>query len=498
MKKAGWLLSAAFCATSSAFAAGHSLVVAEFTAPAAGWAMETDDAEILSRAGCVEPLTRINFKGELEPLLATEWKQVEPTVWEFKLRQGVKFQNGEPLNAAAVAGALDRLIKADAPPRAFSPQAIASVEAVGEDTVKITTPAPSVLVPLRVAAPATGILAPSAFKDGKIDVKGACTGPFEVTEEVPQESIKLKANAEYWGGKVALDSAEVRFIIDGGVRATLIRTGEAQIAAAIPVVVREQIKAVDNVKLLTRDLPRTTSLYLNNKRAPFDNVKIRQAVQAAIDGSAIASSLFEGAAQAAIGPFAPSEPWAPSDRKAVTPDLEKAKALLAEAGVQPGSLNLTIMAYNERPELPDLATIIQAQLGQIGINVTVRAADYNSLEPDMLGGTYDMALMSRSHLTDVADPAGFLEADYTCKGGFNISQMCDPAFDAEVQKAVGEADQAKRFEIYKALATRLQEDANSVFIVHEQGAQAISTKVKNYEIHPLDHVMLDKNVDMDK
>ena len=497
MIKAGWLLSAAFCVTSSAFAAGHSVVVAEFTAPAAGWAMETDDAEILSRAGCVEPLTRINFQGELEPLLATEWKQVEPTVWEFKLRQGVTFQDGEPLNASAVAGALTRLIKADAPPRAFSPKSITSVEAVGDDTVRITTPAPSVLVPLRVSAPATGILALSAFKDGKVNVKGTCTGPFEITEEVPQQSITLKANPKYWGGKVALDSAEVRFIIDGGVRATLIRTGEAQIAVAIPVVVQQQLKSVENVKLLTRDLPRTTSLYLNDSRPPFNNPKIRQAVQAAIDTSAIAGSLYEGVAQPAIGPFAPSEPWAPSDRSPVKPDPAKAKALLEEAGVQPGSLNLTILAYNERPELPDLATIIQAQLGEIGIKVNVRAADYNSLEPDMLAGNFDMALMSRSHLTDVADPAGFLEADYTCKGGFNISHMCDPAFDTEVEKAVAEPDPGKRFEIYKALARRLTDDADTVFIVHEQGAQAISTKVKNYQIHPLDHVMLDKNVDIE-
>ena len=87
MKKAHLMLSAAILlAAPAAFAAGHSITVAEFTAPAAGWAMETDDAEILSRAGCVEPLTRINFDGQLEPLLATEWKQVEPTVWQFKLR----------------------------------------------------------------------------------------------------------------------------------------------------------------------------------------------------------------------------------------------------------------------------------------------------------------------------------------------------------------------------------------------------------------------------
>jgi peptide/nickel transport system substrate-binding protein len=122
------------------------------------------------------------------------------------------------------------------PARAFNADVISKVSATDESTVQIATPKPDPLLPLRVASPNTGILAPEAYEGKEINIEGTCTGPFTVTDEVPRQSLNLEADDNYyWVGEVNLDSAEVRFIVDGAARATQLQTGEAQIARGIPV-----------------------------------------------------------------------------------------------------------------------------------------------------------------------------------------------------------------------------------------------------------------------
>src|SRR5215217_7128775 len=157
---------AAICATALSTGAiaqkGKTLTYADFQPVQTNWQMASDDSYLGSRAGCFETLVHLNSQLLLEPGLATTWKQVEPTAWEFTLRDGVKFQDGAPLNAEAVVGALKHLLAAEMAARPFSPKLIKSVEAVGEKVVRITTQTPSVLLPAQLAAPNTTILSPAA------------------------------------------------------------------------------------------------------------------------------------------------------------------------------------------------------------------------------------------------------------------------------------------------------------------------------------------------
>ena len=474
----------------SAFAAGGKLVIADAFPPTAGWALETDDAFVLTRAGCLEALARVDFDGALVPALATGWQQVSPTEWDVTVREGVKFQNGEALDAAAVAGALNHVLAADAPARAFSPKVVASVAATGDMTVRITTPKPSVLLPLRLAAPNTGILAPAAYAGEQIDPAGTCTGPFRIVEHMPQQALRLERNADYWGGDVRLQEAELRYIPDGGVRATQVQTGEAHVSRIVPVSTLEKLNAADGVTVMAIETARTNGLYFNNAKPPFDNVAARRAVQSAIDAVAIAATIYEGSARPAVGPFAPNEPWSPAGASVVAYDPERAKSLLDEAGIDAGGLNLTLLAYTERAELPDLAAVIQGQLGQIGVKVEIRTSNWGGIESDLYAGNFDLFLMSRNHLTDVADPIAFLTADYTCDGGFNVSNYCDPSVDAEVEEARGTADPAARNALYGKVAAQLQDEAVTTFLVHVQHIEAVAEQVENYRIHPLAHYVL--------
>jgi peptide/nickel transport system substrate-binding protein len=469
---------------------GGHLVYAEQFAPAAAWALETNDAHSLTRAGCMETLLKYRPDGELEPMLATEWTQVNPTTWEFTLRDGVSFQDGTPMNADAVAGALTHLLKVETPARAFNPKGISSVKAKDESTVQITTPRPDPLVPLRVASPNAGILAPKAYQGEQIDIKSTCTGPFTVTEEAPQQSLTLKANDKYWGGDVSLATAEVRFIVDGGTRATQLQSGEAHIAKSIPVANLSILKGDSNLAISELELTRSTVMLLNNSRPPFNDPLVRRAIQQAVDTQAIVDSVYEGSAVAAVGPFGPSTDWAPEGATAVTRKVDEARALLDQAGVDPKSLSIELMAYNDRPELGDVAAVIQNQLRELGVDVKIRGGEYAGLEPDMLSGNFDAALLSRGYLVDVADPGGYLISDWTCDGGYNIAQYCDRKTDQLIEDAVAIKEADKRAQAYAEIATKLQSEAASVWLLHEKAAWGTQAGVKNFQAHPLDYYVL--------
>lgn len=471
-------------------AQGGPFVYDEQIPPKANWATETDDAHALVRAGCLETLVKYGYDGNLEPMLATKWTQVDPTDWQFTLRDGVKFQDGSPLDADAVVGAIDHVLKAQAPAKALNPKVISSVTAVDKSTVKVTTPAPDPMLPLRFASPNSGILAPKAYAGSQIDIKGTCTGPFTVTKEVPGQSLSLKANNDYWGGKPKIASAEVRFVIDGATRTTQIQTGEAQIVRGIPAASLATVKGDTNVRTDTIALPRTTVLLLNNSRPPFNNPLVRQAIQQALDTKAIIEGVYEGGGQPAVGPFAPDSLWAPKDAQPVGGNPDQARALLQQAGVDPKSLTIQLIAYTDRPEFADLAAVIQAQLGKIGVKVKIKSGEYAGFEPDLLSGNFDAALLSRGYLVDVADPGGYFNSDWTCGGVYNIAHYCDKQTDQMIKDAVATQDPNARNQKYAEIAARLQSQAASVFLVHEEETWGLRSDVKGFKPHPLDYYVL--------
>ena len=468
---------------------GGHLVYVESFVPAAAWAPESNDAHTLSRVGCLETLVKYGYDGEVEPMLATEWSQVEPTQWEFTLRE-VNFQDGTPMDAEAVAGALNYVLDVPTPARAFNSDVISGVEAIDESTVRITTPKPDPLVPLRVANPNAGILAPKAYGGKQIDIQDACTGPFTVTGEVPGESLTLEANEDYWGGDVSLDSAEARFITDGAARATQLQAGEAQISKHLPVANLAAMEDDDNLEILELPVSRTTAMMLNNSRPPFDDPLVRKAFQVAVDGQAIVDGVYEGRGEPAVGPFGPDTDWAPEGAAPTPADLDEARAFLDQAGVDPESLSIELLAYNDRPEFADLAAVIQNQLSQLGVKVKIKSATYSALEPDALAGNFDAYLLSRGYLVDVADPGGYFRADWACEGVYNIAHYCDPETDQMIADAVAIEDAAARADAYAQIAEKLQSEAASLFLMHEHAIYGTQADVANFELHPQEYYVL--------
>jgi peptide/nickel transport system substrate-binding protein len=457
--------------------------------PKGGWFLETDDAYTLSIMGVTDTLTRVDFGGTLQPDLATRWTQTEPTTWQFELRSGVNFQDGTPVDAAAVADSLSRLLDVKVPARSFNPKTIASVQADGSN-VKITTTSPNPLVPLIMASPNTAILSKAAYQPSAINPIGTATGPFVMTADNVPQSVTLKANAGYWGGAVGLKNVEVRFVPDVNTRAALARSGEAQLVAPVAIANVPTLKSDPNLQVIQGTVPRTTTMYLNNSKPPLNDVRVRQAIQSAVDVNSIASDVLEGAVIPAVGPFAPGQPYAPRDAKVAAYDVAHAKALLADAGVEPSSITLSLWAYPERPDIPTVAVAIQSMLKKVGINVEVRVANYNSMEADALAGNFDMFIISRGYTSDINDPLNYFIADYGCKGSYGMAHFCSQDVDDLLAKAGTLSDTDARYAMYRDLAAQIQSQAVNVFLYHETAIEVQSTRLQNYKIHSLNNYVL--------
>jgi peptide/nickel transport system substrate-binding protein len=467
--------------------------------PMRGWMIDGDDAFSLAYIGVLETLVKIDFDGTMVPCLAESWEQVDDTTWQFNIRKDVTFQNGEPLNAAAVVKALNYIKNSPTPPRGITADTFTSIEAKDDNTVIIKTAAIDTLLPNRLTTPNTGIMAPSAYtaESGPINPFGTGTGPFTLDKEVPEQSLSLVKNANYWGGQVKLDAIDVLYVPDDQVRAGMLQTGEIDIDIHIPVTQIPVLEADKNLTIFKVETPRTTTLYLNTSKAPFKDVKVRQAVSYAIDKEAIVLATLEGVGSPAVGPMAPSEVWTNSELKGYPYDPEKAKALLAEAGIKEGELTVSLWTYPTRANLPTSAVAIQNMLSKIGINVEIRVAQYDAMEADVLAGKEDMFIISRSHVTDNYDPEGFFSSDYSCKGSFNMSLFCDENFDSLLAQARAMTDVNARYDIYKQLQTILvDEQSVNVWLNYTMFVNGIRNNVLNYKTHPLERIVVTADLDI--
>lgn len=467
--------------------------------PQRGWTIETDDAFSMVYIGVLETLAKIDYDGTLVPLLAESWKQVDDTTWEFTLRSGVTFQNGEPFNAAAVVKALQYIINSPTPPRGITKDTFASIEASGDNKVVIKTATFDALLPNRFTSPNTGILAPSAYTaaSGPVNVFGTGTGPFILKNQVPDQSLDLVKNPTYWGGKVNLDAATILSVPDPAVRAGMLQNGEIDMDIHLPVQQIATLKEDPALKILELQTPRDTTLYMNMSAKPFSDLKLRQAVAYALDKAAIVDATLEGVGAPAVGPISPIEKWVNSDLAGYPYDPEKAKALLAEAGYEPGKLTVRLWTYPARANLPLSAVAIQDMLSKVGINAEIKIAQYDPMLPDVTAGKYDMFIVSRNHALDTYDPQGFFSSDYSCKGSYNLSLFCDKNFDELLAKASTMTDLTARYDIYKQLQKILVDDqCVDVWLNYTEIVDGIRNNVLNFQLHPQERFVLTPELDI--
>jgi len=377
-----------------------------------------------------------------------------------------------------------------APPRSLGGLAL-TTEIVDDATVHIITSEPDPILPLRVSSRSMGILAPAAYETDPTAPIG--TGPFELTDFTPPDSLTVARFDDYWGETAQLAGAEFRFLPDGRARASAIRADEVDIADGIPIAELQGIEDDDAVDLIRFDLPRTATLYSNTQSGPMANADLRRAVALAIDNDSIADDLLEGQFAAARSSFGSENAWAPQD---LPPEdaVEQARALVEAA--DPADRSISIWTYTGRDELADMATVSQALLEAVGFEVDVEVGEYTPLEERVFAGEHDLFLGSRGYYFDLADAGALYTSDFTCEGDYNLNLHCDAEFDALVA-GLAEVDSTdERQAIFGEAERYLRERNIGIPLVHDRSRYAVRDDVEGLVLDPFELILLTPSVSL--
>ncbi|MET8080775.1 ABC transporter substrate-binding protein [Streptomyces sp. NPDC005303] len=454
---------------------GSRLRVALAFPPAENLSPYGADATLLSRLGVTEGLTALDANGAAAPALAESWRRENDRTWLFTLREAT-FQDGSEVTPAAVVAALTHATEARPLPAALSGVTL-TAEAAG-DAVRITTRTSDPVLPLRLSSPGLAVFAPKAYAPGEVDPVGTASGPFELTKVTGSTSATLDRYDDYWGGLAQASGIDARFIADGTARANAVRSGQVDIAEAIPVA---QAATLDKATLEETATTRTTSLQLNTRSGPFRDPKLRAAAREAVDSLALVKGVFEEYADPGAGIYGPAVTWAEGRR---VPPTGRATA------AKPHGTSVTLATYDNRPELPEVAQVLQQQLQKAGFKVTLVVREYSRLESDALAGKFDAFVGARNSLVDTGDPVGVLASDYTCDGGYNLARLCDGKVDRAVAQAEAVTDTGERQDAaLRAEAAILGTDA-VVPLAHQAIIAGVATDVRGVLLDPYERTLV--------
>jgi peptide/nickel transport system substrate-binding protein len=351
-----------------------------------GFTTITEDLDV--GVNVFDSLLQMDAAGAVRPGLATSWDNLQGRVWTFKLRSGVRFHDGTPVDAEAVAFSINRL-DPESPHyyrgrtssiRIWLGELIVRAEAVDPTTVRVALREPYALFAHMMAAWPIPIVSPTAVRrlgDG-FARQPVGSGPFRFAEWVKDDHITLVANREYWAGAPGLDQIVFRVVPDPSSRLLELRRGSGHFLKGILPDQRPAIEGDRALALLTKPCSCIGYVAINDQKKPFDNVLVRRALNHAIDRGTIMRVI-----QGGLGIVAESmlPPWMPGYNPAVPKyayDPAKARALLAEAGL-PTGFSTQLWTFNvERPFIPNVLQVaekVHADLAKVGVDAKLSVLD---------------------------------------------------------------------------------------------------------------------------
>jgi peptide/nickel transport system substrate-binding protein len=424
--------------------------------------------------------------GRLEPALAESWTTSrDGKTWTFKLRRGVKFHNGRELVADDVKFTYDRVLDPNVGSggRGYL-LAIEGIETPDKYTVLIHTKGPSASLLAGLAGNWQSIVPRDEVeKRGDLRRTAIGTGPFILQEWAPQSHLKARKNPDYWDkSKPVVDAIEIKIIPDEASIIAQLRTGNIHHAMLEDNKNYLLVKDDKRLKALRSSRLGFDVVVFNHGRKPFDDVRVRQAISLAIDRNEVLQVAASGLGQV-TGPATPAmKPWAlPIDtfKEWYTPNLDRAKKLLAEAG-HPNGFKTTLKAIPTFPTMVAGSQVIAAQLKRIGIDVQIIQEEYgvwikNIIKPNF---NFDMTM----NLTNgEPDPDSLFYRRFSsverqwANGG-------DPEVDVLLEQGKTTIDQAKRKEIYDKAQKLMVEKALIIWTFSPDLIEVVQSAV-NYEQH---------------
>lgn len=448
-------------------------------------------------------------KLDIEPALATRW-EISPDglTYRFHLREGVSFQDGTPFNAAAVKFTFDRMLDDKNPwhntgpfPLSFFFSSINSIDTPDENTVVFTLKEPFSPFLSNLATPTGLIVSPEAVKKYGKDAgrHPVGTGAFRFAEWKANQRVVLTANDAYWDGKPAVKNVVFRPITDGNTRVAEMLSGGIDAMVEVPPdTVKLFAQKSNRFRLYQTTGPHVWYVMLNTQVPPFNDVRVRQAVNYAVNKQSLADNILQGSADVADGPIPRAFNWAANKDVAPYPyDPAKARALLKAAGAEGASLTFYVTEGGSGMLDPiPMATAIQADLKAVGLKVTIQTYEWNTYLSKVNAGLDNHTQMAEmAWMTNDPDTLPFLTLRtdaWPKKGGFNSGYYSNPQVDILLQKARLTTDTAARAALYREVQQRVHDDAPWIFVANWKQNAVTSTRIQHFALQPNFNLLLNR------
>jgi peptide/nickel transport system substrate-binding protein len=415
-----------------------------------------------------DTLVTIDESGEIVPSLAESWEAIEPTAWKFTLRKGVKFHDGTPFTSAAVKATLDHIVNPDVGSRQVAIwTSYDRTETPDDYTAIIYTKEPMGTLISNLAL--TCIIPPNTegLNDHPIG-----TGPFKFVEWKQDDRVVVEANPDYWGGAPKLERIVFRTIPELATRISALERGEVDIVDLVPPEEFDRLEKA-GINLINQPTTYLRFIWLGDQ-GPLADRRVRQAINLAIDRQAIIDELFQGVAFEVKGVVAPSV-IGYCEMGELKYDPEQAKKLMQEAGVTGFDLELKTAEYLAKQK--EMAEVIAAYLGEIGINVKVTVQEQALWIQDLMALNWEANQIGTSTLTG--------DADYTLRRLYHTDAKRTPhrsdRLDELLIAQMGETDPEKRQEMFCEIAEILWEEAYVIFLLGTVQTYGINPRVQNFE-----------------
>jgi peptide/nickel transport system substrate-binding protein len=437
------------------------------------------------RVNLYDPLVWVeNQKWQIIPWLASKWDISDDGLsYTFTLiDKPVKFHDGAALTTDAVKKTFDRLLtenKATAAGIDFV-GILTTVDVVDDKTVKFTLATPFAPFLTRMGYNAAAIMSPDAIdKYGKDYGSHAIgTGPYKFVEYRKGDHATFEKNPDYWNGDVYYDKMIYKIVPEDASRSTLVQTGEAQVADRIPPVLAKALEGNANAGIRIDKTSRYVFMLLNTTRAPFSDVKARQAANYGVNKKSLVDNILRGYGEVPDAPI-PSVAQYSKAQEPYTYDVDKAKSLLQEAGVKAGT-PLTIWSPQGRyVGDKDIATAVQGMMKDLGFDPQVQVfGDFPTYLKQLDNFDCDMAILGWVS----PDPDVGLNNVYSgdLAGKFpNNGAYKNPKVDELLDKAVQSTSDQERADLYGQAQTLIWQDAPVVWLDWQQNLTGVSKKVVN-------------------
>ena len=469
----------------------------------------TDGESVKVLTNVFEGLVRFKAGStEVEPALATQWRVSDGgKVWEFKLREGVKFHDGTDFTADDVVFTFERQMDKEHPYHkgdfaywGYMYSMVESVEKINDYQVKITLSKPYAPFIYNLASFPSFIVSEEAMKDMGVDefrVHPVGTGPFKFDNWEHDSQISLLAFEDHWEERPYLDKVVFRVVPENTTRVMGLKGDDLDLIDNFGPQNVGTIKDSSNIKLMAQPGMNVSYMAMNFTKEPLNNKKVRQAISWAIDKQSIIEGAYNGVASSAKNPMPPTL-WGYNDRvEDYGYNLEKAKQLLEEAGYAEGfSIDLWY-PNNPRPYMPEgkkVAQSIQSNLSDIGIEVELVTYDWGTYLDRTENAEHDMALLG--WIGDNGDPDNFLyvlldKDNATMGSAGNIAfYKSEVLHKILIQAQESTAGKPERSGMYKAAQHVIHDDAPWVPIAHMNKFMGAANNVMGFEIHPTGQVYL--------